>query len=71
MGNFMIPVCCICGACAKEWHNSEWKNKGGLQDFCPTHAKKIAKRHGKFQDYMVPHMGTNITPVRALFLYLK
>lgn len=38
MGNFMIPVCCMCGRKAKCWHDDEWYAKGGMQDFCPEHA---------------------------------
>lgn len=37
----MIPCCCICGESSKKWHDEEWENNGGLQDFCPTHAKDL------------------------------
>jgi hypothetical protein len=40
MGNFMIPVCCVCGKKAKRWHDDEWYLQGGKQDFCPRHAKR-------------------------------
>lgn len=52
----MIPVCCICGKASKFWHDKEWEDEGGLQDFCPTHAKEIESRYGSFKEYLVPHM---------------
>ena len=41
----MIPVCCICGASSPSWHNKEWEDNGGLQDFCPYHAKILQQKH--------------------------
>lgn len=51
MGNFMIPVCCVCGKAAPRWHDPEWEADGGLQDFCPEHAREF----GPFTAFMVPH----------------
>lgn len=51
MGNFMIPVCCVCGRCAPRWHDAAWEQAGGLQDFCPEHAARL----GPFTQYLAPH----------------
>jgi len=56
MGNFMIPTCCMCGVCANKWHDPEWEDSGGLQDFCPGCANAIRRVYGEFQEYIVPHL---------------
>lgn len=56
MGNFMIPVCVVCGKAAKEWHSKEWEDTGGLQDFCPEHANEIQEKYGELKEYLVPHL---------------
>lgn len=56
MGRFMIPVCVICGESPGKWHDSTWEDAGGLQDFCPKHAKLISQKYGDFVEYIVPHM---------------
>jgi hypothetical protein len=56
MGNFMIPVCCVCGKSSPKWHDSKWEDDGGLQDFCPEHANLIRKQCGDFIEYIVSHM---------------
>lgn len=53
MGNFMIPVCCVCGIKSPHWHSKEWEDAGGLQDFCPEHVFLISKEHGAFEEYVV------------------
>ncbi len=45
MGRFMIPCCCVCGVAAKKWNDEEWRKRGGLQDFCPKHAKRKMKSY--------------------------
>lgn len=50
MGNFMIPVCCVCGRSAKIWNDNDWYNSGGRQDFCPSHASD------RMEEYMVDHI---------------
>ncbi len=37
----MIPCCCICGESSEKWHDEEWEDAGGLQDFCPKHSKML------------------------------
>ena len=59
MGNFMIPTCCICGKSSRKWHDAEWENSGGLQDFCPEHAIAIQKKYGDFTEHLAPHMAKN------------
>ena len=49
----MIPVCCICGKSAPGWHNKEWEDVGGLQDFCPEHTMDIEKKYGSLTEYCV------------------
>ena len=56
MGNFMIPACCICGNSSPVWHDKEWEDKGGLQDFCPEHSKLLREKYGEFVSYLAPHM---------------
>lgn len=51
----MIPVCCICGIKATKWHDEKWEKDGGLQDFCPKHAKL----HPELTEYVVPHLDPN------------
>jgi hypothetical protein len=46
MGHFMIPVCCVCGVSSERWNDPEWNDRGGLQEFCPAHAKI-----GRFTQY--------------------
>jgi len=48
MGNFMIPVCCVCGTASTTWHNSKWEDDGGLQDFRPKHANILRQKYGDF-----------------------
>lgn len=52
----MIPVCCICGKSSKKWHDPEWENAGGLQDFCPEHATLIQQTYGELKEYLAPHL---------------
>jgi hypothetical protein len=47
MGRFMIPVCCCCGTASKQWHDKEWEDNGGLQDFCPS----CVERFGGFSNF--------------------
>lgn len=49
MGRFMIPVCCICGKAAYDYHDSEWQ----WQDFCPECGSKIEKKYGKLKQYCI------------------
>jgi len=56
MGNFMIPVCCVCGKSSPVWHDSKWENDGGPQDFCPEHANTLVQKYGDFIECIVPHM---------------
>lgn len=48
----MIPSCCICGRSPERWHCAEWEAQGGLQDFCPTHAKEV----GPLEECLAPHL---------------
>ena len=52
MGRFLIPCCCVCGKSPMKWHDEEWENNGGLQDFCPKHAdrKMIQYINEQFQE---------------------
>jgi hypothetical protein len=56
MGRFMIPVCCVCGKSPETWHDHEWEDDGGLQDFCPEHASLIQQEYGEFEEYLAPHL---------------
>lgn len=57
MGNFMIPVCCICGEKAPKWHDEDWEARGGLQDFCPKHAAE----NPELTEYIIPHMDPELS----------
>ena len=56
MGNFMIPCCCVCGTASRKWHDEEWEDAGGLQDFCPECANSLRQKHGEFIECTAPHM---------------
>jgi hypothetical protein len=56
MGRFMIPVCCVCGESSPSWHNKEWEDAGGLQDFCPKHATIVQIENGPLEEYLAPHL---------------
>ena len=49
----MIPVCCVCGIKAPKWHDPTWEDEGGLQDFCPFHAKQINNIYGCLTEYPI------------------
>lgn len=51
MGNYMIPVCCICSKQSHKWHDKKWEDDGGMQDFCPQHANELIKEYGRITEY--------------------
>ena len=56
MGNLMIPCCVVCGASPQRWHDTNWEETGGLQDFCPQHAVLAEKTYNdRFVEYLAPH----------------